>query len=57
MKPTGHDLQPLRVSRPDDAIDEAMFAGETPRPPTGQVAAQWLRLADTEEWSTLNFAD
>lgn len=40
-----------------DAIDEAVFGVDPPRPPAGQLMLQGFGLADTVEWIPIDVSD
>ena len=54
----GHDFDALiNAAFPGDAIDEPMLTGDATRPPPGEIAIQWLRLAEAGEWPSPRILD
>lgn len=46
MIPTLHNLNLLRRCRADDAVDQALFSGNSPRPPSAEIFFQRFWLAE-----------
>jgi hypothetical protein len=49
MVTAGHNFDPLLIARNASAVDDAVVAGNASRPPAAEIAAQWLRLAQSFE--------
>src|SRR5437763_4770423 len=57
MEAASGDFEALFAAGPENAIHEAMVSGDPPRPPSGQISAERLRLTDPGKRCALDILD